>query len=449
MKSMKNWCNVVLVSLVVFACMVFLVKISSNHNLRLDFTPGSDYTLPKQAEQVLGSLKKDMLFTVFYRKEDFEELYALFEMINNFSPEIKYKLVDLDCNPGLAKLNGIYDYGQTLVEYNGKNDIISFPTVARIINIVLKLTHERVTTVYFTNGHGEGSIKKRYENIKTALDAENYRVEEILLIGIKEIPQDYSILVINNPDKDFLGHEITMLSQYVETGGKIIILFEPFVTLPNLKKFMREYYIRVNKDIIIDVENKLFTEDHLSPLISSYAQCQITKSLKSASIFCTACSLDPQKNIANSRVTVVPLARTSQQSWAKSNISEIKKGNIHFIKGIDRPGPLIVALLVTVTKNNAVKDKRIEGNIVCFGDSDFINNRFLGKLGNKDLFLNAVNWLSHDENMISIRASTYKYPDYFMTSKQVNCIFMIVVVICPFVFLLIGTIVFLHRKRHG
>ncbi len=40
---------------------------------------------------------------------------------------------------------------------------------------------------------------------------------------------------------------------------------------------------------------------------------------------------------------------------------------------------------------------------MAIGDSDFASNGWLGIPGNRDLFMNAVNWLAQQENMISIR----------------------------------------------
>ena len=37
------------------------------------------------------------------------------------------------------------------------------------------------------------------------------------------------------------------------------------------------------------------------------------------------------------------------------------------------------------------------------GDSDFAANGFLGFGGNRDLFLNVVNWLAGQESLISVR----------------------------------------------
>ena len=39
------------------------------------------------------------------------------------------------------------------------------------------------------------------------------------------------------------------------------------------------------------------------------------------------------------------------------------------------------------------------------GDSDFASNRWVRQLGNRDLFLNIVNWLAQQEDLIAIRPS--------------------------------------------
>ncbi|MBA2355079.1 MAG: hypothetical protein H0V80_10470 [Acidobacteria bacterium] len=37
------------------------------------------------------------------------------------------------------------------------------------------------------------------------------------------------------------------------------------------------------------------------------------------------------------------------------------------------------------------------------GDSDFVTNSVLGTPGNRDFFMNALNWLAQQENLIAIR----------------------------------------------
>ena len=47
--------------------------------------------------------------------------------------------------------------------------------------------------------------------------------------------------------------------------------------------------------------------------------------------------------------------------------------------------------------------KKPETRVAAIGDSDFAANAYLGVEGNRDLFMNTVNWLAQQENLIAIR----------------------------------------------
>jgi len=65
-----------------------------------------------------------------------------------------------------------------------------------------------VKTIRFVTGHGERDITSHdpetgYAMIVRALKEENYKVEEIMLMQKKKVPEDTSILIISGPKKDF------------------------------------------------------------------------------------------------------------------------------------------------------------------------------------------------------------------------------------------------------
>ena len=65
----------------------------------------------------------------------------------------------------------------------------------------------------------------------------------------------------------------------------------------------------------------------------------------------------------------------------------------------DKNGPMPVAAAVTY---NTGKPNN-QGRVVVVGSSNWIANSFVGFNGNRDLLLNTMNWLSSDEDLISIR----------------------------------------------
>jgi len=74
------------------------------------------------------------------------------------------------------------------------------------------------------------------------------------------------------------------------------------------------------------------------------------------------------------------------------------------------------------------------------GDSEFANNFFIDYLGNKDLVLNTMAWVSEDEQAMTHRPERAipGVNQFYVTDEQGDHIFWQTVVLQPFFFLAIG-----------
>src|SRR6185436_5657244 len=72
-----------------------------------------------------------------------------------------------------------------------------------------------------------------------------------------------------------------------------------------------------------------------------------------------------------------------------------------------------------------------ETRVVVFGDSDFVSNGVLGIQGNKDMFMNALGWLSQQENLISIRPKSADDRRLTLTATQQSNIMWLALLIVP------------------
>ena len=69
--------------------------------------------------------------------------------------------------------------------------------------------------------------------------------------------------------------------------------------------------------------------------------------------------------------------------------------------------------------------------LVAIGDSDFAGNNALGVQGNQDFFLNTVNWLAQQENLIAIRPRDAQDRRLTLTADQQQRIFIFSVFLIP------------------
>jgi ABC-type uncharacterized transport system involved in gliding motility auxiliary subunit len=83
--------------------------------------------------------------------------------------------------------------------------------------------------------------------------------------------------------------------------------------------------------------------------------------------------------------------------------------------------------------------------MVVVGDSDFGANFALGIQGNRDLFMNAVNWLAQQEGLIAIRPREASDRRITLTAQRTTGIFWLSIVAVPA--LVFGTGIYTWWRR--
>lgn len=435
----------VITVLLVTGITVALEIVSFHHNVRIDLTPTKSYSLAAQTIKVLRQLDKDIYFAVFYKQGERKNLDEFFNRLSLYTSHVKYRLIDLDRNPAQAKLQDITTYGQTVVEYGGRKDVLSSLTEEDVVGLIIKYLNKGKHRIYFTRGHGEKNPSAEYSALNKALQGEGWQVGVIDLSGKEAVALKNSLLVIGGPQKDFQDGEIEQLASFLKGGGKLILMVEPFVRLPRLEALLAKLDIGLGNGVIVDSESKPMGGDFLSPLISNFAKGFVADSFTSPAIFPTVRPVEIKEGGKN-RISY--LAKSSARSWiAREKISP-GKGEAHFKEGVDRKGPVPVALIVVIT-GAASEQTSTSGALLCFGDADFVNNQFIGMMANRDLFMNTASWLEGKLDLISTRPQQYEYPYHYLTQKQGHLIFWLTVVIIPFIPVIIGVSIYLYRRRRG
>jgi ABC-type uncharacterized transport system involved in gliding motility auxiliary subunit len=151
------------------------------------------------------------------------------------------------------------------------------------------------------------------------------------------------------------------------------------------------------------------------------------------------------------------IVETSANSWAESDIKGLMTtGEVtRDVEKGDKAGPISLAAAVSAPASTtpppadpAKPDDapKPETRIVVFGDSDFVTNAYLGIPGNKDLFLNTINWLAQQENLISIRPKDPEDRRITLTTERQRQIFWLTVLIIPGLILMAGVQTWWRRR---
>ena len=269
---------------------------------------------------------------------------------------------------------------------------------------------------------------------KSYLRADNIVAETIELVSLSEIT-NCDVLVVAGPTRKFLPHEINIVRHYLNNGGHALFMLDPEVET-DLIPLLKEYNVKVGNDIVIDPERQLPYASPLHLIIGLYADSEITRRLKTFTIYPVARSvtvLDDKNDVYHAR----QLAVTSGKGWGEKNTDD---KSFSFDPEIDNPGPISIAV--------TVENKKNELRMIVFGDSDFVTNRDIAKGANKDIFLNSINWLVKRENLISIGPKTItEMKRLNLGANQLKIITLLVIVAVPLASVSVGFIVYLRRKQ--
>jgi ABC-type uncharacterized transport system involved in gliding motility auxiliary subunit len=432
----------------------------NRHSPQWDLTASQMYTLSDQSAKVLNGLQQDVKITAFFPSQQ-EDAYVrgtkdLLRQYDRRSDRVTVEFVDPDVNPGVARQFDISSYPVTIFQIGDRKEQTTGLTEQDFTSALLKLTRTDKKKVYFVQGHQErdpdNPQQPGYNAAAEALKAENYQVEDLTLLATQKVPDDASVVVVAGPRAPLLDPEKQALQDYLDRGGKVFFLVDPRQDT-GLSDLLSSWYVQLDDDLVID-PGRNYLGDALSILPSPQSGHRITTSLPDLILPGTrSVTVKPG---AGSAFAIVPLLRTTDRSWAEKNFTAAARQDAD-----DTPGPLSVAVAVNKTDPTqaitpgmppaptppAGAAQTPKGRIVVVGNSEFAANTYFGQvLGNRDFFVNSVNWLAEDEDLISIRATPAVAPPILLSNQAQVLVFYTSVVFVPLAVLLLGGVIWWQRR---
>ena len=453
--------------LVVLGILIAINYLSTKYNKRWDLTAARQFSLSDQSKKVLHDLKEPVRIRVFARSEEFQRFRDRLDEYSYQSKQVTTEYIDPEKRPGLAQQYGVTSLGTVVFDYHGRTEKVTSEGEQELTNALIKVIQGRQPKIYFTQGHGEkdttGAEPTGFNGIGGALTSDNFTVEKIVLAQVKEVPADADVLVIAGPKTDFLGPEIDELKAYLARGGKLFVMLDP-VLKPDqpqptgLQALLKDWGIEAGNDLVLDVSGmgRLIGTDESVPVAAPpYPAHAITQGFNLLTAYPLARSMSPIEGGVNGR-TAQKVIETGPRSWGETDLKSLSAQQPAKLDDVDKKGPVSLAVAVSGPATNAPAPKeppapgetpkQVEARIVAMGDADFASNNALGVQGNRDLFLNIVNWLAQQENLISIRPKDPEDRRITLTADQERRIFYLAVLIVPGLILLAGVQTWWRRR---
>jgi ABC-type uncharacterized transport system involved in gliding motility auxiliary subunit len=439
-RSSRLGANTTVMTVAVLALIGFGNFLGYRHHKRIDLTTEKLYSLSDQTRKVVSDLKRDVK-VILFDKQDVRGLGEQMKEYRNLSSRFSFERIDPQRNLEIARSHKV-TMGDVVVTAGDRTEKPKDTTEQAIINAIIKVTRDSLKKVYFVDGHGEKKLSSTneadgYGVVDKMLKDENYETKSVNLVSSNEVPSDCDVLVLAGPKQSLFQPEASAIAKYLEKGGKAMLLIDPD-TDPKLDDVQHAWGIQLGDNTVVDVSGvgRFFQMGPGAPVARTYGSHPITEDFEGTMTFFPM-SRSVETTSAGG-ATAIDLLKTSEESWAETELGG--GAEIRLDEGKDKRGPITLGVAVTRSEG----DK--EGRLVVIGDSDFASNQFVSVQRNGDLFMNSINWLAQDEDLISIRPKNPADRRVSMTEADQNQMFWLTLVLMPLATIGSGVYIWWRRR---
>lgn len=439
---------------VLFLVLVSLVAyLTYQYHYSRDITQGNRNTLTEGSKNVLKQMQGPVTMTVFASKDNTANGETFRRDMSNFiaryqrtKPDIKVEFVSPAEEPKLTQDAGIKVEGEVVVEYNKRTEHILPPFAEQeMTNLLVRLSRSNQRPVMYLDGHGERNLLgvKNHDigEFGKQLESKGFKFANPDLTIAQAVPSNGSMLVIASPQVNVSEVEAAKIKAYLEAGGNLLWLLDDN-NLRGLESVAEYLGFKVSSGMVIDTTAAQYGADAKVAFASLYGEHAITKNFMLRTLFPEARQVDAKDSFENGW-EVSKLVEVAPNGWLENG--KIGK-KVSFDDKEDVRGPINIA--VALERKYGKKGQRV----VVFGNANFLSNTFITNGGNLDLGVNVINWLTGDDNLITIQPMVQKDINMTIPSTGMGALVALAIgygfqIILPALFLILGFVIWFKRRK--
>ena len=467
--------TVLTLALVLILIAVFLLINLVFINLDLtpiDFTAEKLYTLSDESKEQVANIEQNVTLYFFgYDEED--TAVTLAKQYNDTNDKITIQLINTSERPDLAAQYGVGTDSQLVAVQSSQRykiidssemytfDSSTYQTIditeQKLTNAILDVTIAQKPQIYFLTGHGEYGIDSSLpmEQLKVYIENDVNDVNSLDLLT-SDMPETCDVLVIANPTSDFTDLETEKIQNYINNGGHIMWLQDPYAfntnqgELTNVNKILSQFGISFSNGVVCEQSSDNMLVNSPDLIIPQMTYNDIVKDLYTDGMIAL---LDAGKinNVSEEEmeslgVTASPFLQSTDNSFYREDINS----DITTKLDTDEEGPFVLGEILTKQI-----DDDTESTLVAYSNALFATNytiQLSNSFGtpitirqNKDIVLNTIAYLSNREDAIRIRKDVGIVTFQAATETEDKVVLGIIFGI-PILIIIVGIVIAIIRK---
>ena len=439
-------------------------------NIReIDLSSEKLYTIGDQTKDVLDNLDKDVeLYLIAQEGTENSDIQRLLERYEDRSSHIKVEQKDPAVYPTFtqqytsdsvnnnsvivvcgdkSRVVNYSDMYETSINYQTyTQETTAFDGEGQITSAINYVISEDMPILYTLEGHDEVSMGTAMtETIQKA----NIEIQSLNLLTQESVPDDAACLLIFSPSKDLSEDEANKVIDYLEKGGKALILSDyTEEDMPNFQSVLENYGVQTVDGIVMEGDTNHYISQNPYYLLPNIESGDVTSGLSSGSryvLMALAQGIQKMDNIRDS-LNIESILTTSDSAYSKTDLENMQ--TMEKESG-DIDGPFDLGVSITEDLGNDTETK-----IVYFATStifdDTIDSYVSG--ANYELLSSALSWLcqtDEDSNTSAISISSKSLDTSSLTISAADVSFwsIFVTAVIPVCILLAGFGIWMKRRK--
>ena len=328
----------------------------------------------------------------------------------------------------------LYDTNMSSYSYD-----VSFDGEDAVTSAIDYVVNEEQPKMYVLEGHGEAELPSAF---REQIEKDNIEIDMFSLLTADAIPEDAAVILIYAPSSDISTDEKDLLSEYVSSGGKLMVMAGPTEdgTLTNLYGILADYGVEAADGVVVDTDRGHFAFQAPYVLLPDIAGSEITDPLIEENYYAImpiAQGLTVQEDTGEAVVT--ELLTTSEASFSK--IAGYALSSYEKEEG-DIDGPFALAVSVQCAA---------EGKIIWFASAQFLDEMYnaYSSGANLDLAMNALSSIIGETEAVAIRSKSLNY-NYLTISESTSSLLKTMMIgVFPLAYLGVGICVIVGRRKRN
>lgn len=343
--------------------------------------------------------------------------------------------------------NDCFVYDNSL--YEQYNQLIPTANKAEssFINTIISLTSESKYKVYYLTGVQEDS----HTYLDSVFASMNIEVAELPVADPFVVPDDCSLLIINNPNIDITESVQEGIKQYIKNGNHPVnIICSVGITEQNINEDFT-HLNNVLTEVNLAVESKYITELDPSYIIGA------SNGTFKGSLVGDYAELSSQ-GIGNYQLSrsIVATSRASSSIGSSPILVTSNNAELYYLNETNEDGSEKVETransIVAATGYYVGTDNPV--NVYVFGSAAFTTDKYLAQLSSNDVNIqiirNVIGKIFTTENSVEVPSkllSDYTVDVNKITASTLSVVSVIFIAVIPIAFVMVAAIVY-HKRSH-